>query len=648
MYGVKFYSVSDGSSGYQLEQLKKIVDDFDPARIDYNINEIIELYNISLYIKADMYLPSWDKAEITKIKETMPLLAKNIAIFMKSITNTNFSSTYDELDIEYVGDFWAAFCNFKLYQLISPEVVKLILSKNQYHLRYFLYNKETVDYYDLFIKELLLADAQNAELLLDRFAIQREENGASLYFPVSLSVLDREKLINLYIQSPEANLNYLRIIIDTLSNSGLTLSSKTRLAARKRVESETEVFFENNAGMKYGASVCFSEDCDAEQNLEYNNGIIACTYDAKWIKSNLDYNTLLNNFIYLFGFVDSQMRISLVSKKTNLGLFERYLTMRPQNSYQIGISFNQARALSNLQIIGYYRLLKDNNIRVETIIEWFFGIYLYNEFNVQDFRVSMPSENSTFLEKCRVILPEIESILKQYKMYTDEKVIDHELLQMSSDHLFYRDIKSAIPNKYIYPKGDEFNEITYYLFSDQSGLSYIDKTKREHTTLFDLLRNEEVQLDDFLHFQQIRLERLINKQYLVLDTKGRILFRNLKAIYLLKDLYENEVLSYWHFSNDYRTIIDEFLERELVEAKSELFSKAEQAYFNYHLNKSEFCNSLDLRNKYSHGTQPSDKTSEQTHEMNYLIFLKLMILIIIKVNDDLNIIDEINKDQIIV
>ena len=140
MYGVKFYSVSDGSSGYQLEQLKKIVDDFDPARIDYNINEVMELYNISLYIKANMYLPSWDEAEITKIKETMPLLAKNIAIFMKSITNTNLSSTYNELDIEYVGDFWAAFCNFKLYQLISPEVVKLILSKNQYHLRYFLYD----------------------------------------------------------------------------------------------------------------------------------------------------------------------------------------------------------------------------------------------------------------------------------------------------------------------------------------------------------------------------------------------------------------------------------------------------------------------------------------------------------------------------
>ena len=642
MHGVKFYSVSDGSSGYQLEQLKKIVDDFDPARIDYNINEIMELYNISLYIKADMYLLIWDEAEITKIKEVMPLLAMKIAIFMKSITNTDFSNIYNELDIEYIGDFWEVFCNLKLYQLISTQEVKSVLSKNLNHLRYFLSNRRLVDYYDIITRELLLANAQNAELLLDRFAIQRVGNGASLYFPVSLSALDREELINLYIQSPEANLNYLRIIIDTLSNSGLVLSDKTRLSARKRVESETRIFFEHNKGMQFGASVCFREDCDSESNIDCKNGIIECTYDTKWIKSNLDYSTLLNNFIYLFGFVDSQMRITLVSKKTNLGLFERYLTIRPQNSYPTGIGFDQVGALSNLQIIGYYRFLKENSIRLETIIEWFFETYLSDEFKVQDFRVSMPSENSTYLEKCRVILPEIESILKQYKMYTDEKLIDHDLLQMSSDHLFYRDIKSRISTKYIYPKGDEFNEIAFYLFSDQSGLAYIDKTKGEHTTLFDLLRNHEVQLDDFLRYQQTKLERLINKSYLYLDTNGRIIFSNFKAICLLKDLYNNEVLSYWHYPNDYRTIIDEFLEKGLVEAKSELFSKAEQAYFNYHLNKSEFCNSLDLRNKYSHGTQPTDEASEQIHEMNYFIFLKLMILIVIKINDDLDIIDKIN------
>ena len=55
----------------------------------------------------------------------------------------------------------------------------------------------------------------------------------------------------------------------------------------------------------------------------------------------------------------------------------------------------------------------------------------------------------------------------------------------------------------------------------------------------------------------------------------------------------------------------------------------------YYLNKSEFNNGLDLRNKYIHGTQPSSDDAEEKHRYNYMIFLKLFILLIIKINDDL-------------
>ncbi|TSA23396.1 hypothetical protein D4R71_08685 [bacterium] len=56
---------------------------------------------------------------------------------------------------------------------------------------------------------------------------------------------------------------------------------------------------------------------------------------------------------------------------------------------------------------------------------------------------------------------------------------------------------------------------------------------------------------------------------------------------------------------------------------------------NYHLNKSAFNDSLDLRNKYIHGTQPNDSGDDEIHKYNYMIFLKLFVLIIIKINDEL-------------
>ncbi len=92
--------------------------------------------------------------------------------------------------------------------------------------------------------------------------------------------------------------------------------------------------------MKYGVEVSFAENQEEPIIEQEDKGIIKCSYSMKWIKDNLDYSTLLNNFIYLFNFVDLQMRITLFSKKTELGLFESTLSTRSKHAYNIGIGFN--------------------------------------------------------------------------------------------------------------------------------------------------------------------------------------------------------------------------------------------------------------------------------------------------------------------
>jgi len=67
---------------------------------------------------------------------------------------------------------------------------------------------------------------------------------------------------------------------------------------------------------------------------------------------------------------------------------------------------------------------------------------------------------------------------------------------------------------------------------------------------------------------------------------------------------------------------------------SSLFAIPEQNYFNYYLNKSEFTNGHDLRNSYLHGTQ-ANPTEIHLHENSYLLYLKLLILVIFKIEDDL-------------
>ena len=75
---------------------------------------------------------------------------------------------------------------------------------------------------------------------------------------------------------------------------------------------------------------------------------------------------------------------------------------------------------------------------------------------------------------------------------------------------------------------------------------------------------------------------------------------------------------------------------------SSLFSKPEQAYFNYYLNKSDFTNGLDLRNSYLHGTQAAPNETHK-HEYSYFTYLKLLFLVMLKIEDDLLISKRIKK-----
>ena len=64
-------------------------------------------------------------------------------------------------------------------------------------------------------------------------------------------------------------------------------------------------------------------------------------------------------------------------------------------------------------------------------------------------------------------------------------------------------------------------------------------------------------------------------------------------------------------------------------------SKNEVDYFNYYLNKRDFSNGLDLRNRYLHGTQPKRGADSDLHRINYYTLMMLLIVLVIKINDEL-------------
>lgn len=99
---------------------------------------------------------------------------------------------------------------------------------------------------------------------------------------------------------------------------------------------------------------------------------------------------------------------------------------------------------------------------------------------------------------------------------------------------------------------------------------------------------------------------------------------------ILKDLYDYEVVCDYKMPS-YRSVLDEMVEKGKLARSSTLFSKPEVDYLNYALNKSSFSNGLDLRNKYLHATYLMDVAVQYR---DYIELLKIMVLIIIKINDE--------------
>ncbi len=230
---------------------------------------------------------------------------------------------------------------------------------------------------------------------------------------------------------------------------------------------------------------------------------------------------------------------------------------------------------------------------------------------------------------------ELESILKQYCLYTEEKEIKHELLVLSSIPLDFEGCESLIEKKYVYILSGDLKTVMYLLFSDQCMLSNIARIKKKYTTFFDLLINEIITLDDYDgNREKEQINWLIENEWLSISNE-RIVPADARKIEVLYDLYLNEFLSYWHYREDYRKIIDKFISENLVTYESSLFSKSEQDYFSYYFNNKRFTNALALRNKYGHGTIYGGSPNSANYFRDYLYSLRLLVLATIKINDDL-------------
>ena len=420
------------------------------------------------------------------------------------------------------------------------------------------------------------------------------------------------------------------------------LSKENRYAVTK----QKSLILKDRKGMEFENIVKFIPQNELSK-IEYKEDqyfgklSICYSYDIKWLQKYLDYPTILNNFVYLFDFEDLYHNISFVScplfsngsilKK--LGLVKLGLKDFDSNTTWKSIFTSYA-----LKTSVYWNFLNKHNIFLEDVIDCFFSNYIKSEFSIDNFNVNINAIKDVvpYSVKLKILLPEFESIFKQFESYSEYNYVNHEYISSSLSIGENSYPESLKPTDIIYVEKSDFADAKT-IFEELFTENYV---LNGYKSLYEFLMKKRhqvisIQLQDYYK----NLNLLFKANILSRNTFGEIVVDYQK----LDILEEIESYGYLCFSVLERSLQDKILELKrdnLLTSYNSFMSKQENDLFNFVFNNKFSNTTLGFRNLYMHGN-PS--LNENEHESNYFISLTMMIVLVLKLNDAFNIMT--NKDH---
>ena len=630
---VYYFSENDTSLYFQFERIELVLADYVNWDNYHDINDILELYSIDKVLKTGARSKNWDSEKTLNYEKTAKNIMSVCGNYFAKINDKTISELLGDLDKNYEDRFLELFDKFGLENRISGKLFYSFLEKTILSIGLVLqFKKLVISAYGEEIRDYLMKNVEiSAPLLIKAYL---ENKKISLYFPKQLDADDKKWIISEYVDSEAADLNLLHLIsISKVNEKGeFPLEIRTKLKAKKHYEEKSKLLFSNNSLFDFEISVSIS-NIDNPQDIisisKDDNQTVSITYDQNWLSENLDYATILNNFIYVFGFVDFNGRWTQINHPNSLGVIEKHIGVHGKDEYHFGIVFNYLQMVGNITMLCYHDFLEKYDISFENIFKWFFEEYLSNEFGAEGFIYNLPTKGASSLEKCRDIVIEMDSILKQYKLFCEDGYVNQELHQLNTSQMSISSIPSLLKNKYAYPVGDDIQMIMQMLFSDQSML-FFTESDIEHIP-YKVLNRRKVYYHEFHEFQKNMINYLVDKKIFWISENDEILCDK-RLLDVLYDLYSNDFICLYNCKMYEEQLL--FLEQnKMIRYTGRcLLSELEQHYFNYIFNNSEYSNSLNLRNKYAHGNQNTDVIVQ---EHDYIIMLRLMVLLILKINEEL-------------
>lgn len=619
---IRFYGLTDLGNYWNENRVNTLLNKADDDLSMDDMLELNEIRKIMKYFKPE--LKNTQKYK-DKLKSCREKLYKNFL----QIDDSNINSYFEKITFKkYYTDFFEVIEKMKRYKKLSSKGFNNLTHSSNFSIVYIMSCKELLNTWGQAIYLYLEANPMYIPIVLNKY-INSEGFNSDWYLPKSIDNTDNLKnLAEIYVDFPGANINVLENIAQAPNFNNCRLDDYLKYKAKKKVDHFNEQLFDKNSGIKHTTIVYFSDDVEWFKVKEHDSES-EIIISRKWIDNNLDYPTLLNNFIYLFGLTDVKFRSGLVSLKSQETAIESLIHNWTTNSYRNNRVFEEEFALQQMLMQSYYYELLRHNIRIEQICEWFFNTYIPEEFNIKGFRFNAPSSDSKYLEKCRNLFSEIDNIIRQFNLFSSLGNIDQDLLNFSSTPVDISNVKSLIPNKYVYANKKDGKVVIYYLFSDQcfTGLA----VKYNSKNFLEAIQNYKLKYSKIDEIDKAELDYLI--QHHVVSNENDKLSLNIKYVKILREIYDHgEFEPNWYMSEEMTPVLVAMEEDNLIRYGNTLLSEPELDFYYYTCNSKKFTNGLDLRNKYSHS---NSTLSEKENESNFYIVLIVLVQLIIRINGEL-------------
>lgn len=636
---VHYYSTYDMSIPFELKKAGEVVEKYKAGWGPGDVNDVIELYNIWLFVENGVYRTDWTEETLELVRTEFK---EEVAHFFSGLQKGTWVNVFKQVDVEYTHCFWEILDRFSFGGILDVDTLRDAFSEKTWELRELLQQERLVNQHQKAIAELLKENEHAAEWLLQEY-VQDDDiyDRKKLFFPKALSFQDREEIISRYLDTERPNLNYVRLVLLARKDANLRLSDALRLKASKVEQRLNEELFptENVIQHRYGVSISkapgkpmkwIDRDENGDSILCYSRPIMLLFKGAE----------LLHYFRYGFEFLTLNGLITLIAKASDAGSFERVFAMKGKYSYPTNLSFQCKEGISLMQIESMQCVLQEEETNIEASLKAFYEQYLKERFGFPSGTLSLADVSADWLTKCKAIVPEIDAIAHRYDQYAKTGAVDEDLLRISTDNVRITEVASANPGRYYTIKRQpaELYRLFYLFFSDQSMLTFVDPFKENHDyhSFYELITEQDgmISYDSYEEYQHRNIDYLLETGYLSKGSDGRLSVEKIREINLLRQLYEYHACPFLLNEPFERGLLEEMEKKGWVEKDNHLLTEEERNYFDYYMYNTKYTNGPALRNRYAHGSH-ADPTKVNVHRNAYNRLLALLVLDLLKIEDDL-------------